>query len=116
MLKSKDDTFEKWPEVVKYFEDEFGVYDNFEGIVFVIGLQELGLGYKKLKKDEKVNILHIGVCALLSKYNYYTLEGYDLDGWPHYKFNEELPNLKPMEQERLMKLAIIDYMEEVMNS
>ncbi|MCI5056133.1 MAG: hypothetical protein MRY83_08495 [Flavobacteriales bacterium] len=98
---------------MKYFEENFDVYDNFEGIVFVIGLQELGLGYKKLKKDEKINVMHIAVCSLLEPYGYYSLEGYDQDGWPHYKRNEELPPLKPMEQERLMKMAIIDYMNSI---
>ena len=39
------------------------------------------------------------------------LEYIDQEGWPHYKLNENLPNLKPGEQTILIKKAIINYFE-----
>ena len=39
------------------------------------------------------------------------LEYIDQESWPHYKLNENLPNLKPGEQTILIKKAIINYFE-----
>ena len=72
-----------------------------------IGLQELGQFQKKFNKQKKLEILHIAICKLLSDYGYYQLEFIDQEGWPHYKLNENLPNLKPGEQTILIKKAII---------
>ena len=84
---------------------------DLDAIIFLIGLQELGQFQKKFNKQKKLEILHIAVCKLLSDYGYYQLEFIDQDGWPHYKLNENLPNLKPGEQTILIKKAIINYFE-----
>ncbi len=93
----------------KDFSDEQPI--DLDSIIFLIGLQELGQFQKKFNKQKKLEILHIAVCRLLSDYGYYELEFIDQDGWPHYKLNESLPNLKPGEQTILMKKAIINYFE-----
>ena len=82
---------------------------DLDAIIFLIGLQELGQFQKKFNKQKKLEILHIAVCKLLSDYGYYQLEYIDQEGWPHYKLNENLPNLKPGEQTILIKKAIINY-------
>ncbi len=84
---------------------------DLDAIIFLIGLQELGQFQKKFNKQKKLEILHIAVCKLLSDYGYYQLEYIDQEGWPHYKLNENLPNLKPGEQSILIKKAIINYFE-----
>ena len=84
---------------------------DLDAIIFLIGLQELGQFQKKFNKQKKLEILHIAVCKLLSDYGYYQLEFIDQEGWPHYKLNENLPNLKPGEQTILIKRAIINYFE-----
>ena len=80
---------------------------DLDAIIFLIGLQELGQFQKKFNKQKKLEILHIAVCKLLSDYGYYQLEFIDQEGWPHYRLNENLPNLKPGEQTILIKKAII---------
>ena len=84
---------------------------DLDAIIFLIGLQELGQFQKKFNKQKKLEILHIAVCELLSDYGYYQLEYIDQEGWPHYRLNENLPNLKPGEQTILIKKAIINYFE-----
>lgn len=98
-----------WKSVCDYFSKTFGVEDDLESIVYLIGVNELGKGFKNFKKHEKLDVMHIGVCRLLSSYGFYELEGLDADGWPHYKLKEQLPALKPGQQEYLMKQAIIEY-------
>ena len=77
--------------------------------LFLIGVQELGSGKQKYTKDDKVNILHIAVCRLLEPFGYYKFSNYDDGGYPHFDEVEKLPELKPNEQQILMKKAIIQY-------
>lgn len=104
----------KWQEVVKDLSDKFADGDelDLDSILFLIGVQELGQGYRKFKKDEKVNLIHIAICRLLEPYGYYEYEGVDPDGWPHYRVVESLPHLKAGEQSWLMKEAVVKYFNE----
>jgi hypothetical protein len=109
-LCSMDNDIDKdWDKVVARLEKQFGEELDMQGILFLVGVQELGQGYRKFKKDEKLNVMHIAICTLLEPYGYYIFEGADADGWPHWKLNEKLPPLKPVQQGVLMKQAIIDY-------
>jgi len=83
-----------------------------DGIVYLVGVQELGNFHRKFKKDEKVNLMHIAICRLLEPYGYYDFDFFDDDGWPHYKIKEQLPPLKAGEQSVLMKEALVNYFME----
>jgi len=101
----------KWDEVLKKANQRFGQDMDAQAILFVIGLQELGQKVEKLTKDQKVEVMHVAVCALLEPYGYYIYEGRDKDGWPHWKTENQLPRLNNSEQEKLIKQGIIDYLE-----
>ncbi|HTB31458.1 MAG TPA: hypothetical protein VK808_05490, partial [Bacteroidia bacterium] len=77
-----------------------------------IGIQELGKGYFKPSKDEKMDLMHIATCKLLEPFGYYKFISKDADGWPHYEALTNLPPLKPGEQKEIMKKAIIAYFNE----
>jgi hypothetical protein len=102
---------ERWESVVKILSDRFADGDelDLDGIIYLIGIQELGKFKQAFKKDEKVNLMHIAICRLLEPYGYYEFDFFDNDGWPHYKVKEELPPLKAGEQTILMKEAIVNY-------
>ena len=106
---------EKWKFLVDKLSNDFSDGDelNVDGIIYLVGVQELGQGYRKFKKDEKVNLMHIAICKLLEPYGYYEFDFFDDDGWPHYKTITELPSLKPGEQTILMKEAIVNYFDEI---
>jgi hypothetical protein len=111
---TKENTLkEKWSLLVSRLSEDFADGDelNVDGIIYLIGVQELGQGHRKFKKDEKVNLMHIAICKLLEPYGYYEFDFFDDDGWPHYKILTDLPNLKPGEQTVLMKEAIVTYFE-----
>lgn len=82
---------------------------DFDTILFLIGLQELGKPYKKYKKDEKVEIMHVAICTLLEPFGFYEYDGRDADGWPHWTLKEQLPFLEAKQQNKLIIDAIIDY-------
>ena len=104
----------KWQALVKYVSLQFGDGEtlDLQAILFLIGINELGQGYRKFKKQEKIDLLHIAICRLLSVYGYYSFSGRDKDGWPHWKTNEKLPHLKAGEQTILLKKSIIIYFED----
>ena len=103
----------KWELLVDKLTHQFADGDelNIDGIIYLIGVQELGQNHREFKKDEKLNLMHIAICKLLEPYGYYEFDYFDSDGWPHYKTVTALPNLKPGEQTVLMKEAIINYFE-----
>lgn len=109
---NEQDFEQLWQTAIKRFEDRFNQPLDLQAILFLIGVNELGQGPRKLTKDQKVDVMHIAVCHLLMPYGYYEYTGLDKDGWPHYNRNEKLPKLTAAEQERLMKEAIINYSSE----
>ena len=104
---------DQWNYLVKELTQQFSEGDvlNLDGIIYLIGVQELGQGKRLFKKDEKVNLMHVAICKLLEPYGYYEFDFFDKEGWPHYKILTDLPSLKPGEQTVLMKEAIVNYFE-----
>lgn len=98
-----------WERLQQVLQERFGEKMDMDAILFLIGLQELGKPYRKYKKDQKMEIMHIAICTVLEPYGFYRFEGRDEDGWPHWTLTEELPHLESKQQNRLMVDAVIEY-------
>lgn len=105
---------ELWQRIENFFVENFDTEKNvsIETMLFLIGVQELGSGKQKYSKDDKVNLIHIAVCRLLEPFGYYRFSHYDEDGYPHFEETDKLPELRPNEQQLLMKKAIIQYFQD----
>jgi hypothetical protein len=90
-------------------EEKFGEGMDVQAILFLIGVNELGMGYQNFTKNQKTDLFHIAICTILEPYGYYEFEGHDNDNWPHFKLVKQLPSLTHNEQQHLMKEAMIDY-------
>lgn len=112
---NREELKKKWEELVEELSAKFADGDDLDldAIIFLVGVQELGAGYRRFKKDEKLNLMHIAICRLLEPYGYYEFLGRDADGWPHYELKENLPNLRAGEQSILMKEAVVRYFDEL---
>lgn len=84
---------------------------DMNGMLFLIGLRELGIT-REFSKDEKMDLMHVATCKLLSYDGYYVFERTDEDGWPHYKMIKSLPHADLMLQETYLKRLIVRYFEE----
>ena len=84
---------------------------DLNSILFLIGVQELGQGQRNFSKEEKQYLMHIAICKVLSLSGFYELEGTDAEGWPHWKAKRQLPHFDLLEQEKLLKMHIIEYFE-----
>ncbi len=102
---------QRWNRVITMLTERFGKTPNMEAILFLIGIQELGPLKKKYTKEQKQDLMHIATCALLSQSGYYELDGYDKDGWPHFKEAQPIPKMEMMEQERFLQEHIIAYFD-----
>jgi len=101
----------RWKEVENSLTDSFGNKPDLNKILLLIGIRELGQVKKKFSKEEKVNLMHIAVCKLLSQSGYYELEGVDQDGWPHWKLVKTPPFISMLEQETYLRHHIIEYFD-----
>lgn len=105
-----EETFESnWNRLRTILKEQYGEELDVQSIVFLIGIQELGHGYKKYNKNQKLDVMHVGVCTLLEPFGFYEYEGKDEEGWPHWKTTEKLPHLKPAQQSAFIKEAIVEY-------
>lgn len=101
----------RWRDLITQLNKRFEGTLDLNAVLFLIGVQELGQHARNFKKDEKVNLMHIAICVVLTPFGYYKDLGRDADGWPHFERVKDLPVLGPEEQERLMKEAVLAYFE-----
>ncbi|MBX2944475.1 MAG: hypothetical protein KF725_01480 [Cyclobacteriaceae bacterium] len=112
MFKRDLDQEKSWQELLRFIEHTLGKKPkDLNGVLFLIGVQELGQGYRLFSKEEKQDLLHIAICKVLSLAGYYELEGLDREGWPHWKLVKKLPHFDLLEQEKLLKMHVLEYFE-----
>ena len=71
MLETLD---KDWKSVKRYIHDNFSKEPDTQAILFLIGIRELGvINEKPFSKRDKVGLMHIAVCKLLSYNGYYKL-------------------------------------------
>ena len=105
-----------WNSLISSLEPVIGKKPkDLNAILFLIGVQELGKGSRLFSKEEKQDLMHIGICKVLSLSGYYELEGLDQEGWPHWRMLKKLPHFDLLEQERLLKMHVIEYFEQEFN-
>ncbi|WP_109833063.1 hypothetical protein [Reichenbachiella versicolor] len=112
MIKKDLDLSRKWQVLLQNLKEVIGKKPgDLNGVLFLIGVQELGRGNQVFSKEEKQDLIHLGICKVLSLDGYYELNGHDKEGWPHWKLVKNLPHLDIVEQEKLLKINVIEYFE-----
>ena len=112
MFKKDLDLEKRWSKLLFGLKDLIGKKPaDLNGVLFIIGVQELGQGMKNFSKEQKQDLMHIAVCKVLSLAGFYALDFIDQDGWPHWKLVKELPHFDLLEQEKLLKIQVLEYFE-----
>jgi len=104
------DLDKKWIRLIEKLEKQFDQEMTLKGVLYLIGVQELNLGIKQYEREEKVNVLHVAICKILSPFGFYKFDRIDDDGWPHYIELKAIKNLSERQQELLMKEAVLKYL------
>ncbi len=105
------ETDEAWKLLILELEQQFGPGLDLSAVLFLIGVQELGINKRKFGKDQKLELMHIAICTVLEPYGFYTPLGRDTDGYPHWELDGALPALTAGQQSQLMKEAILHYFD-----
>jgi hypothetical protein len=101
---------EQWKQIMAFFKQSIGRKPaDLKGVLFLIGIQELGKGPEHFTKEQKQDLIHIATCKVLSLGGFYTLIGTDEEGWPHWELINKLPPFDLFSQENLLKHYIIQY-------
>lgn len=93
-------------------KEKYGIKPEMDGILFLIGVQELGTGKQEYTKEQKQDLMHIAICTVLAPSGYYKLDGFDEEGWPHFTQLKALPEFQMMEQENFLKDHILMYFDQ----
>ena len=106
MFKRDLDLEKRWGRLLDGLQETIGKKPNdLNGVLFLIGVQELGQGTRPFTKEQKQDLMHIAICKVLSLAGYYELEGLDKDGWPHWKLVKKLSNFDTI----LNKTLLLSY-------
>lgn len=112
MFKQDLELQRSWHSLLEQLEKLVGkTPKDLNAVLFIIGMQELGQGPRRFSKEEKQDLLHIAICKVLSLSGYYHLEGLDKEGWPHWRLIKKLPHFDLLEQEKLLKMHVLEYFE-----
>lgn len=109
MEQTEENLEVSWELLLTRIVTIFGKKPDLNGVLFMIGVQELGKGVKVFTKEEKQDLMHIAICKVLSLSGFYELEGIDEQGWPHWKVVKKLPFFDLLGQEKVIKMHIIEY-------
>jgi hypothetical protein len=110
MLKKDLSLARDWAKLLTKLEKVVGKRPkDLNAVLFLIGVQELGKGKHHFSKEEKQDLMHIATCKVLSYSGYYELEGLDEEGWPHWKSKAPIPGLNLADQEKLIKMHVLEY-------
>ena len=99
----------EWGKLKNRIKDQFGAAPEMEAILFLIGVREYGKIKSIYTKEEKIDLMHLATCRVLSQEGYFELEFTDQDGWPHYRATAKQRPTGLEEQEVLLKKNIINY-------
>jgi hypothetical protein len=106
------DLKEKWFKIRALIEKVFSKTPDLSAVLYVIGMRELGKPQTKFSKEEKVRLMHIATCRVLSTSGHYKLLGKDEKEWPIWELVDKLPHQDILEQEMYLRHHIVNYFEE----
>jgi len=99
----------QWLDLLYKLKRKFKQKPNLQVLLYIIGVQELGILRQEFSKEEKQDLMHIGICTLMTDEGYFNFLGRDDDGWPHWKELKPLPPIDLETQEVWLKTKILDY-------
>lgn len=103
---------DKWFKIRALIEKTFNKTPDLSAVLYLVGMRELGTTQLKFTKEQKVKLMHIAVCRVMSPSGHYSLQGKDSKGWPIWKLEKQLPHQDLFEQESYLRHHIINYFEE----
>jgi hypothetical protein len=98
-----------WKTLGQRLQTDFGLPLKTEAFLVLVGMNELGRHLPDTSKQDRLDLMHVGLCTLLP--DFYRPTGHTPDGWPLFELTNALPPLDPFEQMNLMRKRLVQYFE-----
>ena len=108
--------FNSWDNLTIFLKDNFGIDENLPSVLFLIGLQESGQGFKAYDQQEKTEIIKHAQIKLLARENFYIPLSVGKIKESSWIENPNMPIPSEAVLEKLLKTLILDYFNEQKNS
>ncbi len=108
-----EDFEQEWDKLVLRVSKHFRVSAEYEFILFVTGIQEMGWGLREFSKTEKMDLINVARCRILVRQGYIKETGIDGEGFPIFEASPKLKSMMPSFQNQLIKKGLIDYFKTV---
>ena len=104
--------FKTWEHLLVGLNKTHNIQKNLMSVLFIIGLQESGSGFKKYTQTEKTEIIKLAQLKLLSREKYYLKIATDTNNLPIWAENpkKQMPGGKILE--KLLQSLALDYFNE----
>ena len=99
----------EWLKLLEKLKNKLGKTPDLNAILFLIGVQEIGKGAMTFSKEQKQDLMHVGLCTVLCTSGYYQLMGVDSDGWPIFETLKPIPKFNLVEQEYFIRTHVKEY-------
>jgi hypothetical protein len=111
MQHAEEDLQVRWLKLRIKLKEVWGIKPDMNGVLLLIGVQELGFGAQEYTKEQKQDLMHIAICTVLLPSGYFQLDGRDDEGWPHFTQLKPMPELYLNEQENFLKDHVLLYFQ-----
>ncbi|GAB1448960.1 MAG: hypothetical protein L6Q78_01255 [Bacteroidia bacterium] len=100
-----------WYRLQFDLKKQYGKKPDMNALLFLVGMNELGI-VREFSKQEKMDLMHIATCKLLSYEGHFVFSYKDEDGWPHYEQKSRPPYGDLLNQELLLRRLLVRYFDE----
>ena len=60
-----------WQQLIEYLKDSFSIKGDMLSVLFLVGIQEAGTGFRHYSQEEKTGLIKLAKYILLSNAGYY---------------------------------------------
>jgi hypothetical protein len=106
---NNDDLQIRWWKLEEKMLERFDKKPDLNALLMLIGIQEANKVGQSLTKEEKQDIMHVGICTVLKTSGYYNQTHIDEQGWPHFEQLKNLPLMNTIQQELFIKDHVLLY-------
>lgn len=118
LLRQADDAAleARWRRLEAWFLERFERTPGLEHILFLIGVQTGGRGYEpEVDRDTKQDVIMDGTFTVFESLGLYVRVGMEADGRWIWERTTPLPTLSIEQQEKLLRIAILHYFDEILD-
>ncbi len=102
-----------WGRLERLVRERFNGPAKPEALFLLVGIREMGFAPRTFSKQEKTDLMHVGLCTLLEPYGHYRKTGFDADGWPQWELVRPLPHMDIFTQSAFIREILVEYFKKI---